>query len=267
MDVNKKINEAIKALQLHDYEKTIKFCKEIILANIDISEVYNLYGLALQKKKLFKDSIEKFKKAIEINLNNFEAYNNLAISLKYTNELNLAEEMYLKCLKINPKFVNGMVNLAKIKVEKKQYEEAIKLLIKSISITPIEYKVFILNQLTYVYSIIGKFNEAKINAEETLKIDKHNIFAIKLLSDLTDHKKNSNIIKKMESMINSSNITEQGISLLAFQLGKAFEQKNDFKKAYNYFDIGNKIKKKKYKVFFTTNIKDERRLNKMLYKL
>ena len=76
MDVNKKINEAIKALQLHDYEKTIKFCKEIILANIDISEVYNLYGLALQKKKLFKDSIEKFKKAIEINLNNFEASNN-----------------------------------------------------------------------------------------------------------------------------------------------------------------------------------------------
>ena len=244
MDINKKIQEAIEAFQKQDTEKTISICKDIVEKNKDNSDVYNIYGLALQKKKFFEESIENFKKAIQLNPNSFEAHNNLALSYKYIEKINLAEQEYLESLNINPKFVNALVNFAKLKSENKQYKEAVKLLNKALKITPVNRKVFILNQLSYLNTTTGNLDEAKKNAEDALKIDQHNIFSIKLLSDLNNHKENLNMIYKMENMINSPNVTEKGTTLLAFQLGKVYEQKGAFDKAYYYFELANRVKKK-----------------------
>ena len=51
MEINKKIQEAIKSLQNQDLDKTISICCVILENNKDNSIVYNIYGLALQKKK------------------------------------------------------------------------------------------------------------------------------------------------------------------------------------------------------------------------
>tara|TARA_B100000900_G_C20586090_1_gene719617 strand:- start:1025 stop:2587 length:1563 start_codon:yes stop_codon:yes gene_type:complete len=244
VEINKKIQEAIKALQNQDLDKTISICNDILEKSKDNSIVYNICGLALQKKKLFEESIENFKKAIKSDPNNFEAHNNLALSYKYIEKIDLAEKEYLKCLNINSKFVNALVNLAKLKFENKEYKEAIKLLNEALPVTPANRKIFILNQLSHINSTIGNLGEAKKKAEEALKIDQYNIFSIKLLSDFNNHKENVNMIYKMENMINSPNITQQSISILAFQLGKAYEQKGAFDKAYNYFELANRVKNK-----------------------
>ncbi len=52
MEINKKIQEAIKALQNQDLDKTISICNDILEKSKDNSIVYNICGLALQKKKI-----------------------------------------------------------------------------------------------------------------------------------------------------------------------------------------------------------------------
>ena len=123
MEIDKK-SDAVKAFHSKDFEKVIKICEEIIGFNKETSEIYNIYGLALQKKRLFVESKEKFKKAIELNPDNFEALNNYALSLKYTSEFDLAEEMYLKAIKKKQNYVQAIVNLGQLKSKKKEYSEA-----------------------------------------------------------------------------------------------------------------------------------------------
>lgn len=118
MENDKKI-EAIRAFHSKNYEKTIIICKDIIKSNKQTSEIYNIYGLALQEKRLVDESKEQFKIAIELNPNNFEALNNYAISLSNTSELDLAEEVYLKALKIKPNYINAIFNLGKLNFKKK----------------------------------------------------------------------------------------------------------------------------------------------------
>ena len=247
--ITEQINEATKALNYKQFDKVINICENIIKKNKNLSKVYNIWGLALQAKNLFNESILNFNKAIKINPNNFEAFNNLAISLKSIKNFDLAEEMYLRSLKINPNFLKGLVNLAKLKIETKYYNEAIKLLLRAIKVSPIEYKVLILSMLIKAHSIIGNTYQVELNAEEILKIDEYNIYAIITISDLFDHKLSLKMIRKMENIINSSNITNEGIISLAFALGRAYEKREIFSKAYEYFELGNKLKKKIAKSF------------------
>ena len=217
MENDKKI-EAIRAFHSKNYEKTIIICKDIIKSNKQTSEIYNIYGLALQEKRLVDESKEQFKIAIKLNPNNFEALNNYAISLSNTSELDLAEEVYLKALKIKPNYINAIFNLGKLNFKKKKYNEAIKLYLKALEIPTITFteKIFIQQNLSITYSTLGKFIEAKLYSKKTLEIDKNNLQAIKVLSELTDHKKDKSILKKMEDILRDPNLTISGKVLLFF---------------------------------------------------
>ena len=245
MEKDKKY-DAIKALHSKDYQKAITICGDIIKSNKGTSEIYNIYGLALQENRLIAESKKKFKKAIELNPNNFEALNNYAVSLSNTLELNSAEDIYLKALKIKPNYTRAIFNLGKLKFKKKEYNEAIKYYLKALEAPTVSLteKIFIQQNLSTTYSVIGKFSEAKLYSEKILKIDENNIQAIKVLSELTDHKKDKSILKKMEKMISESNLTSRGELFLSFELGRVYDKIQNYKNAYNYFDKANRIKKK-----------------------
>ena len=238
-DVLKKPLEAFKN---GDYQKTISICENLV-KSFNNSKIYNLYGLALQKNNLFKGSIEKFNQALKIDPNNYEIYNNLAISFKYNSQLNLSQKMYEKCLEINPNYLVGIINYALLKEQKNEIEEAIKHLLKSLTIKPNPNIIFVLNKLTLLHLSIGKFKDAKSFALKSIDINPYDINSYKTLSDLTDHKNNKSIIKKMEEMIIAPQITKQGEIILSFSLGKAYGSINNFSKAFSYFERGNELKK------------------------
>ena len=236
------LHEAIEAFKHGDYHKTINVC-EHLTKSINNSKIYNLYGLALQKNNQIKNSIEKFNKALQIEPENCETCNNLAISLKYNSQLNLSEKMYTKCLKINPNYLPGIINFALLKESKNEIKQAIELFLKALEIKPNSNIQYILNKLTQLYLSVGKLEEAKSYASKSINIDSHDINSYKILSELTNHNENLKIIKKMEEMINSSQITDKGAIILSFSLGKAYESINNYREAYNYFAKGNKLKK------------------------
>lgn len=245
MEKEKKI-EAIRTFHSKNYEETIIICKDIIKSNKQTSEIYNIYGLALQGKRLIDESKEQFKIAIELNPNNFEALNNYAISLSNTSELDLAEEVYLKVLKIKPNFINAIFNFGKLNFKKKKYNEAIKLYLKALEIPTITLteKIFIQQNISSTYLVIGKISEAKLYSKKILEIDNNNLQAIKTLSVLTDHKKDKSILKKIENTIRDPNLTSKGKSLLLFELGRVYDEIQNYQNAYNYFNKANNIKKK-----------------------
>lgn len=243
MDIDLKFATAIENFKREKYTKVTNICQDLIRVSSS-SKIYNLYGLALQKKNKFKESILKLNRAIEIDENNFEALNNLAISLKHDNQLDLSEKTYQRCLEINPNFLQALVNYALLKESKNQLNESIDLLLRALEIKPNPNISFILTMITRMYLYLGKFEDAKFYAHKATEINPNDINAYVTISALTNHKSDRSIIDKMRKMINSPNITDIGLIILSFALGKAYESIEDFDQAFNSFKLANILKKR-----------------------
>ena len=63
------------------------YLEKIIKLKVENAVIYNLYGLAFQKKGIYNKSIQAFEKSIQLQKNNFLALNNLAVSFKATNKI------------------------------------------------------------------------------------------------------------------------------------------------------------------------------------
>lgn len=243
MDLNSEFRKAISAYQNKEYNKTIKICESLISVN-GTSDIYNLCGLALQKIKKFKSSIESLNKAIKKNKNNFEAYNNLGISLKNINNFELAEKMYLKSLELNPNYLQGIANLALLKESRNQYDDSLNLYLKALKLCPVQNKLFFLNKLRSLYQAKGDFNSAKIYANKMLDLSPNENSAWETLSKLGNNEEKKDILIKLEEIILSKEIDEKNILNLYFIIGYIYEGFKDFEKANHYFNLANQTKKK-----------------------
>ena len=243
MIIDRKL-DAINAFRRNDYQKTAKICEEIILSKKETSDIFNIYGLALQKQNLISESKKKFKKAIQLDANNFEAFNNYAISLKRTSDLELAEKMYLKALKIKPNYIQALFNFAELKIIKQNHTEAINLYLTALKISNKSQEIFIKVKLFTAYRQIGKFSEAKKIANEVLEIDNNNLEAIKTLSELTNPNEDRIILNKMIDIKNNVNLKTEQLIFLLFQLGKDYERIKDYNNAYKCYNEANLLKSK-----------------------
>tara|TARA_B100000902_G_scaffold399669_1_gene471713 strand:+ start:1194 stop:2750 length:1557 start_codon:yes stop_codon:yes gene_type:complete len=243
MDFISEFRKAVLAYQNKEYNKTIKICEALIEVN-ETSDIYNLFGLAQQKKKEFKSSIESLNKAIKKNKNNFEAYNNLGISLKNTNNFELAEKMYLKSLELNPNYLQGIANLALLKESRNQHDDSLNLYLKALKLCPVQNKLFFLNKLRSLYQVKGDFNSAKIYAKKMLDFSSSESSAWETLSNLGNNEEKKDILIKLEEIILSKEIDDKNISSLYFIIGNIYESFKDFEKANYYLDLANQTKKK-----------------------
>lgn len=243
MYLDEKIKFLIKNLEQKKYNEVIIECETLIKNKQKNYEIYNIYGLALQKQRLFTKSIEALKESIKINPKNFIAMNNLAISLKNNSEIAEAEKNYLSCLELNPNYVQALVNLSSLKEQKREINEAITLLQKAELLTSGLIKTDILLKLSYLNSVVGNLNQAKLILEKILKENPKNIAALINISKLANDGDNKEFVKKMQEIILSDKITPKGKSLLSFAIGNIYERFYDYEKAFSFFKQGNEIKK------------------------
>jgi tetratricopeptide (TPR) repeat protein len=92
-------------------------------------------------KALVENQIEQaklhFTKAIELYPQFDQAYNNLGVVLIKTGDTAGGRKAFEKALELNDKFARAYVNLAKIELKDNQYEPAILLIDKSLSVEPL----------------------------------------------------------------------------------------------------------------------------------
>ena len=165
-----KLETLYNSRKYHDLElETKKLIKEYS----NIATLYNILGIALQKKGDFQEAIKKFKKAITLDPKLIFAYNNLGNVYKDLDKYDDSIKYYEKAIKIKPDYAEAHYNQGCLYRDNKKYLEAIKkyeLAIKINSDYPEAY-----NNLGYVLRNIGKLDEAIINYKKAIKL-KPNFF-------------------------------------------------------------------------------------------
>ena len=236
-----------------DYISAEVKAKKLIKKFPNFQAVYNLLGLCLQSQKKFLEAIKYYKIAIQNNPNFFVAINNLGLTYHNMYDLKNAQHYYERAIEINPKFTHPISNLGNVKKELNNYEEAIKCYKLALSI---DNKLYIvLHNLGMAYQALGKFEESKKYFETVLKNNPKFTRADRSLSMSLKYDINNPHLKSMENKIKDQSLNNFQKIELYFGLGKAYEDIKNYKKSFENYKLGNKIKRDTIKYQINDDVK------------
>jgi len=253
IEAEKEAQIILNYFKAQDYITAEVKAKKLIKKFPNFQAVYNLLGLCLQSQKKFLEAIKYYKIAINNNPNFFVAINNLGLTYHNMYDLKNAQHYYERAIEINPKFTHPISNLGNIKKELNNYEEAIKCYKLALSI---DNKLYIvLHNLGMAYQALGKFEESKKYFETVLKNNPKFTRADRSLSMSFKYDINNPHLKSMENKIKDQSLNNFQKIELYFGLGKAYEDIKNYKKSFENYKLGNKIKRDTIKYQINDDVK------------
>ena len=229
--------KVINGFKTGQYDYTINKVSTLLKKNQDNDFLWNIKGLILQAQKKYFLSLECLIKATNINPKNIAAINNLGISYKNIMNYPLAEKCFNKALIINPSYVNGLINLGNLKNETLHFNEAIIIYKKAISVDNKITECHI--NLAYAYQSINEIELAKVHLYETIKLDKTQTRADKMISMLLNYNENNDHLTEMIEKLQNLKLTEEKKIYLYFAISKAFEDQKNYDLSFDYLEKGN----------------------------
>ena len=253
IEAEKEAQIILNYFKAKDYISAEVKAKKLIKKFPNFQAVYNLLGLCLQSQKKFLEAIKYYKIAIQNNPNFFVAINNLGLTYHNMYDLKNAQHYYERAIEINPKFTHPISNLGNVKKELNNYEEAIKCYKLALSI---DNKLYIvLHNLGMAYQALGKFEESKKYFESVLKNNPKFTRADRSLSMSLKYDINNLHLKSMENKIKDQSLNNFQKIELYFGLGKAYEDIKNYKKSFENYKLGNKIKRDTIKYQINDDVK------------
>ena len=143
--------------------------KKLIKSYPHVSILYNILGVALQKKGNFDESILNFNKAINIQPNFDQAHNNLGNVLRDINKFEEAIKSYHQALKINPNYTEVYSNLGNALATLGKFEEAVANHRQALKLNPNYAEAY--SNLGNALGELGNFEEAITNHRQALKLN------------------------------------------------------------------------------------------------
>ena len=228
--------------------------KKLLESNPNEVFLYNIMGLILTEKGELNEAIINFKKGIEINPNYSVIYNNLGTAFKSKGELILAEKQYLKSIKLNYQVSESHNNLGNLYLDMNKYKESIKCYKEAIKINKKFFPAYY--NLGNIYINLGNFNLARKYLEKSINMNKFLFTAHRNLSQIIKYSHNNKHYKLLKNIYNDSKIPDRKKVEIAFALGKASDDIQNYNDAFNYYKIGNDLRRNDLK-FSIENEKDE----------
>ena len=163
----KEMTELENLHKLNQFDSLEEKTREVIENHPRVSILYNILGIALQKKGDFNESILNFNQAINIQPNFDLAHNNLGNVLKETGKFEEAMISYQQAIKLNPNYAEAYSNLGNIFRTLGKFEEAIASHQQAIKLNPNYAEAY--SNLGNALGDLGKFEEAITNYQQALK--------------------------------------------------------------------------------------------------
>ena len=242
-NLRNEIQIAVNFYQSKNFLKAERLTKQLIDKNPKVVFLYNLLGLIYASQNSHDEAIKHYEKGTNVDPTFAMLYNNLGNSYKYKKEYEKAESFYKKAIKINASLPEAHNNLGNLYKDQNKITDAISCLEKSIKINP---KFYIAHyNLGTLHKSMGNFSESKKCFNIAIQLHPKFYNAHRAYSQVKNYQENDKHIQIMENLYKQSSIDIFGKIELSFALGKAYDEINNFKKAFFYFDNGNKLIKSK----------------------
>ncbi|MDC0470940.1 sulfotransferase [Candidatus Pseudothioglobus singularis] len=225
--------------QLSDAEKMFKNAFSI---KPDYAEAHFNYGIVQKDLGRIGAAIESYQNAISILPNYPDAHNNLGNAFKSIGMYAHAIESYEWAVAYKPEFEEAFNNLGVAQCDVGLQHLAIKNFEKAYSLNSNFIKA--LFYLGVAHKDLGNKAVAISTFEKLLKIQSYNTKVLRNLCEVKKFKKSdSNLINKMESLLNSDKVNQSELIDLNFALSNVYEDLGDIDTQFKYLADGNKLRK------------------------
>ena len=256
-------------------EAAIANQKAVELSTQD-AEAHNNLGNALKALGRLDKAEASYIKALALNPRFAEAHGNLGITLQQMGRLNEAEASYTRAIALKPGWVEALNNLGSVLRELGRLEDAESSYKKAIALMPGFAEAH--NNLGAIYNELGKLREAEASYSEAITLNPRYAVAhanlgttlqdsgrfdeatasyskaIRYKPDYADAHRRLSMLKrfsskdeqyaKMQALYLDTNISDEERCHINFGLAKAFEDLQDYERAFSHYLQGNALRKK-----------------------
>jgi tetratricopeptide (TPR) repeat protein len=187
------------------FRRAVSNAPDFVLAQIDL-------GSTLKKQNRLEEAIEQFRQAIKLEPNNFKAHHLLGSTLALAAQTYQAVEAYQRVLELKPKHAGAMLGLG------------------------------------HVLKTVGRQEEAIEAYRNCIRQIPHNGETYWSLANLKTYRLTDEDIVEMESMAArrddpDGKVSEHSRVNFLFALAKAYEDRGDFDRAWDYYHEGNNCRR------------------------
>ena len=219
-----------------------KIYKQILKDDPNNVDALRLLGLVATKGGALDQGIMILKKCTEIAPDYALAWGNLANMYRQKEGYeNLDKSIYCfkKATKLRPHWAEGWAGLGTVFTRSSLHEEGINAYQKSIEIKENQPRVHL--SLGHVYKTTGQQDMSITSYQKAIKHFEMFGEAYWSLANLKTYNFSNEEIKLMESQLIKEDLPEKERVHFLFALGRAYEDKKDFKKSISYYDEGNDL--------------------------
>ena len=239
-EAHNNLGNVLKALGRLDKAEA-SYIKALAL-NPRFAEAHGNLGITLQQMGRLKEAEASYTRAIALKPGSVEALNNLGSVLRELGRLEDAESSYKKAIALMPSFAEAHNNLGAIYNELGKLREAEASYSEAITLNP-RYAVAHANLGTTLQDS-GRFDEAKASYSKAIQYKPDYADAHRRLSMLKRFSSKDEQYAKMQALYLDTNISDEERCHINFGLAKAFEDLQDYERAFSHYLQGNALRKK-----------------------
>jgi tetratricopeptide (TPR) repeat protein len=212
--------------------------------NPEYAEAHYNLGLVIGAQKMFADAASCFRHALSVNPEYAEAHYNLGLVLAEQKMFAEAAGSFQQALSCKPEYSEAYCGLGYALYMQKMFNEAIDSLQMGLSIKPDFPQVYVL--LGRIYLIQGDLNKALASCEKALAIEPDYLGGLLLMTCFQKGSMVNDIVLRQEKAFAKKDLENEQKSPLAFALGNAHADNDDYDKAFFYLSEGNRLKRESY---------------------
>jgi tetratricopeptide (TPR) repeat protein len=217
-------------LETKEYDKAIQACQAASKISPKNLETKNMMGIALRRKGLVDQAIEKYKSILEEKPNHSRVLYNLGIAYSKKADLESAQSAYAKAIELKPNFVEAHNNLGEMYLKLGKTEDAEKEFQRAASIGA-EFPLAHSN-LAEVYCRKKDYDKAKAEADKAMAMNPDLPDPYNILGNI-DHQqgKTEEAIEKYRQALS----LDPGYEKAYFNLGICYFDRNQMGDAKKHF--------------------------------
>jgi tetratricopeptide (TPR) repeat protein len=245
----------------NSHKKTFQNLNLISTDNTGHGEAQYKMGVICQQNGHFQEAIDYYEKGINCHYISEKLFYNLAICYHEINEIDHAIDSFFRAIEIKKDFHEAIKHCCHLCLKRgkelqqnQRVDEAIQLYLKCLCFSSGDQLIALLHYLVSAYAVKGDITNALKCSIRSLELDPMNSLSYSQLSQIKKFtSEDITFIKQMELLVNQYKKENEDDQLnLCWALAKAYDDINNFNKAFSYYKKANAIHSKK----MTYSIKD-----------
>lgn len=204
-------------------------------ANVDAIRL--LAGIAMRAKQ-WGDAETLLERALELAPDFEQAWHDLGLARQEQDKTAEAIAAFERCIQLKPARPNGYVSIGTVKAMIGEHDDAMAMFEQALERDANNFGA--LSGLGHVLKTIGRQEEAIERYRECVRHNPDHGETWWSMANLKTFSFDDAEIEQMQQRAARETLMEEQRANFYFALGKAFEDKKDYDKAYEYYDLGNR---------------------------